>query len=130
MASVFTRIINREIPGNIVAEDENCIAFLDVMPLVRGHVLVVPKQEIDYIFDLDDKTLAALHVFSKSVAHAIKVAIPCKRIGVAVIGLEIPHVHVHLIPMNSMGDINFANPKLKLSNEEFSEIAQKIRKAF
>jgi histidine triad (HIT) family protein len=130
MASVFTRIINREIPGHIVAEDENCIAFLDVMPLVRGHVLVVPKQEIDYIFDLDDKTLAVLHVFSKTVAHAIKKAIPCKRIGVAVIGLEVPHVHVHLVPMNSMGDITFTNPKLKPSNEELTEVAEKIRKAF
>jgi histidine triad (HIT) family protein len=130
MPSVFTRIIKREIPGHIVAEDENCIAFLDVMPLVRGHVLVVPKQEIDYIFDLDDKTLAALHVFSKTVAHAIKKAIPCKRIGVAVIGLEVPHVHIHLVPMNSMSDITFTNAKLKPSNEELTEVEEKIRKAF
>lgn len=129
MASIFTRIINREIPGHIVAEDERFIAFLDIMPLVQGHTLVVPKQEIDYIFDLDDDTLAELHVFSKKVALAIKKAVPCKRIGVAVIGLEVPHVHVHLVPMNSMGDINFTKPKLQLSNEVLAEVAGKIKLA-
>ncbi|QOI97773.1 MAG: HIT family protein [Flammeovirgaceae bacterium] len=127
MPSIFTRIINREIPGHIVAEDDQFIAFLDIMPLVEGHVLVVPKKEVDYIFDLDDATLAGLHVFAKKVAVAIKKVIPCKRIGVAVIGLEVPHVHVHLVPMNSMGDINFTRPKLKPSNEELAAVAEKIR---
>lgn len=127
MPSIFTRIINREIPGHIVAEDESFIAFLDIMPLVMGHVLVVPKKEIDYIFDLDDATLAGLHVFSKKVAVAIKKVVPCKRIGIAVIGLEVPHVHVHLVPMNSMGDINFTKPKLQPSKEALTEIADKIR---
>lgn len=129
MASLFTRIINREIPGHIIAEDENFIAFLDIMPLVMGHVLVVPKQETDYIFDLDDDTLAGLHVFSKKVAIAIKKAIPCKRIGVAVVGLEVPHVHVHLVPMSTMGDINFTRPKLQPSGEALTEVAEKIRQA-
>lgn len=130
MASIFTRIINREISGHIVAENDKYIAFLDVMPLVHGHVLVVPKQEVDYIFDLDDATLSGLHLFSKKVANAIKKAIPCKRIGIAVIGLEVPHTHVHLVPMNSVGDINFAKPKLKPSTEELATIADKIRKSF
>lgn len=130
MASIFTRIINREIPGHIVAENEKFIAFLDVMPLVNGHVLVVPKQETDYIFDLDDDALAGLHVFAKKVAVAQKKAIPCKRIGIAVIGLEVPHTHVHLVPMNSVGDINFTQPKLKPSQEELASVAEKIRKAF
>ena len=129
MPSIFTRIINREIPGQIVAEDERFIAFLDIVPLVMGHTLVVPKKEVDYIFDLDDDTLAAMSVFAKKVALAIKKAVPCKRIGVAVIGLEVPHAHVHLVPMNSMGDINFANPKLKPSVEELTVVAEKIRKA-
>ena len=130
MASIFTRIINREIPGQIVAEDERFIAFLDIVPLVMGHTLVVPKKEIDYIFDLDDETLAGLYVFSKKVAHAVKKAIPCKRIGVAVIGLEVPHVHVHLVPMNSMGDINFTKAKLNPSKEELAEVAERIKKSF
>ena len=130
MASIFTRIINREIPGHIVAEDDTFIAFLDVMPLVHGHVLVIPKKETDYIFDLDDDTLAGLHVFAKKVAVAQKKAVPCKRIGIAVIGLEVPHTHVHLVPMNSVGDINFTQPKLKPSQEELASVAEKIRKAF
>lgn len=129
MASIFTRIINREIPGHIIAEDETFIAFLDIMPLVMGHVLVVPKKEIDYIFDLDDATLAGLHVFAKKVAVAIKKVVPCKRIGIAVIGLEVPHVHVHLVPMNSMGDINFTKPKLQPTKEALTDIADKIREA-
>jgi histidine triad (HIT) family protein len=127
MASIFTRIIQREIPGHIVAEDERFIAFLDVSPLVEGHVLVVPKQEVDYIFDLEDQYLADLHVFAKKVAIALKMAIPCRRVGVAVIGLEVPHVHVHLVPMNSMGDINFTRPKLSPSQEELAATAQKIK---
>ncbi len=130
MATIFTRIINREIPGHIVAEDERFIAFLDIMPLVMGHTLVVPKQEVDYIFDLDDDTLAALNLFAKRVAIAVKKAIPCKRIGIAVIGLEVPHTHIHLVPMNTMGDINFAHPKLKPSQDELAVVAEKIRKAF
>lgn len=130
MASIFTRIINREIPGQIVAEDEHFIAFLDIVPLVMGHTLVVPKKEIDYIFDLDDDTLAGLNVFAKKVAHAVKKAVPCKRIGVAVIGLEVPHVHLHLVPMNSMGDINFTKSKLNPSKEELAAVAERIRKSF
>lgn len=129
MASLFTKIINREIPGHIVAEDERYIAFLDINPLVVGHTLVVPKQEVDYIFDIDDDTLAGLQLFAKKVAHALKKAIPCTRIGVAVIGLEVPHTHVHLVPMNSMDDLNFTRPKLKPSKEELSAAAEKIRKA-
>jgi histidine triad (HIT) family protein len=129
MASLFTKIINREIPGYIVAEDERYIAFLDINPLVVGHTLVVPKKEVDYIFDIDDDTLAGLQLFSKKVAHALKKAIACKRIGVAVIGLEVPHTHVHLVPMNSMDDLNFTRPKLKPSKEELSAAAEKIRKA-
>lgn len=127
MATIFTRIINREIPGHIVAEDDRFIAILDIMPLVQGHVLVIPKQEVDYIFDLDDATLAGLHLFAKKVALAIRKVIPCKRIGVAVIGLEVPHVHIHLVPMNTMGDINFTRPKLKPTNEELASVAEKIR---
>jgi len=129
MASIFTRIINREIPGHIVAEDERYIAFLDINPLTIGHTLVVPKKEVDYIFDLDDETLAAMNVFSKKVAIAIKKAVPCARIGVEVIGLEVPHAHVHLIPMNRTEDLNFMRPKLKPTKEELTEIAEKIRKA-
>jgi len=127
MSSIFTKIINREIPGQIVAEDERFIAFLDIVPLVMGHTLVVPKKEVDYIFDLDDDTLAAISLFAKKVARAIKKAVPCKRIGVAVIGLEVPHAHIHLVPMNSMGDINFSNPKLRPTAEELAGVADRIR---
>ncbi len=130
MASIFTKIINREIPGYIVAEDERYIAFLDINPLVLGHVLVVPKKEVDYIFDIEDDMLAGLTVFAKKVAVAVKKVVPCKRIGVAVIGLEVPHTHIHLVPMNSMGDINFTRPKLSPSKEELAAVADKITKAF
>jgi histidine triad (HIT) family protein len=130
MASIFTRIINREIPGHIVAEDDRYIAFLDITPLVSGHTLVVPKKEVDYIFDLDDDTLSGLTAFAKKVAHAVKKAIPCRRVGVAVIGLEVPHTHIHLVPMNSMGDINFTKSKLNPSKEELAVVAEKIRGAF
>ena len=130
MASIFTRIINREIPAHIVAEDESYIAFLDINPLTIGHTLVVPKKEVDYLFDLDDDILAGMNVFSKKVAIAIKKAVPCLRIGVEVIGLEVPHAHVHLIPMNRTEDLNFMRPKLKPTKEELTEIAEKIRKAF
>ncbi len=129
MASIFTRIINREIPAHIVAENDQYLAFLDIMPLTKGHTLVIPKKEVDYIFDLDDQTLSGLHLFAKSVALALRKAIPCQRIGVAVLGLEVPHAHIHLVPMNSMGDVNFANPKLKLSAEEMTAIADGIRAA-
>ena len=130
MASIFTRIINREIPGNIVAEDENFIAILDIMPLVMGHTLVIPKKEVDYMFDLDDETFSGLQLFSKKVANAVKKAVPCKRIGVAVIGLEVPHVHIHLVPMNTMGDINFTKPKLQPTKEALAEIEEKIKLSF
>lgn len=127
MSSVFTKIINREIPANIIAEDDRYIAFLDISPLVNGHVLVVPKTEIDYIFDMDDDALAGLHIFAKKVAAAIKQAIPCKRVGVAVVGLEVPHVHVHLVPLNNMQDINFTRPKLNPSKEELQQTANSIQ---
>jgi histidine triad (HIT) family protein len=127
MASIFTKIIDREIPGHIVAEDENFIAILDIMPLVMGHTLVIPKKEVDYIFDIEDATLAAMQIFAKRVAIGLKKAIPCKRIGVTVIGLEVPHTHIHLIPMNTMSDINFSNSKLKPTLEELSKIAEQIR---
>jgi histidine triad (HIT) family protein len=126
MASIFTRIINREIPAHIIAEDDRFIAFLDVMPLVEGHALVVPKQEVDYIFDLDEATLADMMVFAKRVALALKKTISCKRIGVAVIGLEVPHTHVHLVPMNSMGDINFTRAKLSPSKENLERVTKAI----
>ena len=130
MASIFTRIINREIPAYIVAENDQYIAFLDINPLVVGHTLVVPKKEVDFIFDLDDETLSGLNLFAKKVAHAIKKSIPCKRVGVAVIGLEVPHTHIHLVPMNSMGDLNFTKTKLNPSKEELAGAADKIKKAF
>ena len=128
MPSIFTRIINREIPGHIIAEDDRFIAFLDITPLVEGHTLVVPKKEVDYIFNLDNSTLADMMVFAKKVAVAIKKTISCKRIGVAVIGLEVPHTHVHLVPMNTMGDINFSRPKLSPSKEALEKIAREIVK--
>ncbi len=128
MPSVFTRIINREIPAHIVAEDDNCIAFLDISPLVMGHTLVIPKKEVDYIFDLDDETLTRLHVFAKKVALAIEKVVHCSRIGVYVVGLEVPHTHVHLIPMNSADDLNFTRPKLTPSQDELKTMADSIRK--
>jgi histidine triad (HIT) family protein len=127
MASIFTKIINREIPGYIVAEDERFIAIHDISPLVIGHILVIPKVESDYIFDLEDDVLSGLTIFAKKVAKAVKAAVPCKRVGVAVIGLEVPHVHVHLVPMNSMADINFTRPKLSPSKEELTAITNKIK---
>ncbi len=127
MATLFTKIINGEIPCYKITEDERYFAFLDINPLKAGHTLVVPKQEIDYIFNLDDDLLAGLIIFSKKVAAAIESVVPCNRIAVAVVGLEVPHVHIHLIPMDTMEDVNFRNPKLKFTNEEFMEIAKKIR---
>jgi len=127
MATIFSRIINGEIPCYKIAEDERYFAFLDINPLKKGHTLVVPKQETDYIFDLDDDQLAGLIIFSKKIAAAIKKAFPCNRIGIAVLGLEVPHAHIHLVPMESMEDVNFRNPKLKLSPDQFREIAENIR---
>lgn len=127
MSSIFTKIINGEIPSHKLAENEHFYAFLDVFPLVEGHALVVPKKEVDYLFDLDDDTLGGLHVFAKNIAKAIAQAIPCKRIGTAVIGLEVPHAHLHLVPLNTVGDINFSKPKLKPSQEELAQTANKIR---
>jgi len=130
MASIFTRIINREIPGHIVAEDERFIAFLDINPMVMGHTLVVPKQEVDYIFDLDNDTVAGMNVFAKAVSEAILTVVPCKRIGLAVIGLEVPHAHIHLVPLNRTDDLNFTRAKLTPSKEELTAMADKIRAAF
>ena len=127
MASIFTRIINGEIPCYKIAEDDNYFAFLDIFPLAKGHVLVVPKIEVDYIFNLDDDILSGLTLFAKKVALAIEKAVPCERVGVAVIGLEVPHAHVHLIPLNQVSDINFSRPKLKLEKEELEQIAAAIR---
>ena len=129
MSSIFTKIINREIPAHIVAEDEHFLAFLDINPLVEGHTLVVPKQEVDYIFDLESDVLSELSLFCQKVAKSIEKTVPCLRIGIAVIGLEVPHAHVHLVPLNSMDDINFSRPKLKPTAEELASIAEKIRKA-
>ena len=127
MSSIFSKIVQGEIPCHKIAEDDQFLAFLDVMPLVEGHTLVIPKQEIDYIFDLDPEVLAGLMKFAQRIAPAIKKAIPCKRIGVAVIGLEVPHAHVHLVPLNRMLDINFSQEKLKLSQESLAKTAEHIR---
>lgn len=128
MASIFTRIINGEIPSYKVAEDDNYFAFLDINPLAEGHTLVVPKKEVDYIFDLDDETLAGMMLFAKKVAARIRTQIECKRVAVVVLGLEVPHAHIHLIPMNSEADVDFRREKLKLSPEEFAAIASKLNK--
>lgn len=130
MASIFTKIINREIPGYIVAEDDNHIAFLDINPLKEGHTLVVPKKEVDYIFDLDHQTLAGIFSFSKRVAKAIETTVKCNRVGVSVIGLEVPHAHVHLIPIDTMDDMNFSNMKLSFDREEMEAMAQRIKENF
>ncbi len=129
MPSIFTRIINGDIPCYKVAENEHCFAFLDISPLTKGHTLVVPKKEIDYLFDLDSETYLELMSFSKKLARAIDQAVPCLRVGVAVIGLEVPHAHIHLIPLQN-GSINFSDPKLKLEKEEFERIASAIRLAY
>lgn len=130
MASIFSKIANGEIPCYKIAEDERFLAFLDIFPLVAGHVLVIPKAETDYLFDLDDSNFGGLMLFSKRVALALKKAIPCKKVGIAVLGLEVPHAHIHLVPLNSESDINFSKPKLKLTEEEFTHIAQKIAREF
>lgn len=128
MASIFSKIVAGEIPSYKVAEDERFYAFLDINPLVKGHTLVIPKRETDYIFDLSDEELAGLHVFAKHVALAIRRAFPCRKVGEAVLGLEVPHAHIHLIPMQNESDMLFSNPKLKLTPEEFQTIADAIRR--
>ena len=130
MPSIFTRIIRGEIPCHKVAESSNYLAFLDINPLVKGHTLVIPKEEIDYIFDLNDDLLSGLMVFSKKVAKALEKTFPCERIGVSVLGLEVPHAHVHLIPMQSMADLNFQRPKLQISSDELAGIAIQINNNF
>lgn len=127
MATIFTRIIKGEIPSYKVAENDQFYAFLDINPLSKGHTLVVPKREVDYIFDLNDDELAAMHVFAKHIAKAIEQVIPCKRVGVAVMGLEVPHAHIHLIPITKESDMIFTNSKLQLTNEEFELIAKSIQ---
>ena len=127
MASIFSKIITGDIPCHKIAESESCFAFMDIAPLAKGHVLVVPKVEVDRYFDLDDKVLSELSVFSKRIARAIEGAILCKRVGVAVIGLEVPHAHIHLIPLNSVEDINFERAKLEMSHDELAEVASAIR---
>lgn len=129
MASIFTKIINGEIPSYKVAENDHYLAFLDIQPLVEGHVLVVPKKEVDYIFDLDDDTLSGLMKFAKSVAKKMDKVLECKRIGVTVIGLEVPHAHVHLIPINGVADMDFGQEKLSLESTEMEKIAKLIREA-
>jgi histidine triad (HIT) family protein len=130
MPSIFSRIINGEIPAWKVAESEHFLAFLDVNPLAKGHTLIVPKVETDYFFDLSDEEISGIMLFSKKVASALRSTLPCLRIGMSVIGLEVPHAHVHLVPLNSMGDINFSNSKLNLSAEEMEAIAASIRSAY
>lgn len=126
MASIFSRIAAGEISCYKIAEDTDFLAFLDINPLSIGHVLVIPKKEVDYIFDLEDKLFANLHLFSKKIALALKKAVACNRIAVVVLGLEVPHAHIHLIPMNTEGDVDFRRPKLKLTKQEFEALAQKI----
>jgi len=129
MNSIFTKIINREIPAYIIEENDDFIAFLDVFPLAKGHTLVIPKKQVDYIFDLDEKTHEGLWAFAKKVSYKVNSAIECKRVGIAVIGLEVPHAHIHLVPLNTVEDINFSQPKMKLDEREFIEIHKKIMNA-
>lgn len=126
MPSIFSRIVSGELPAHQVAEDDHHLAFLDITPLVEGHTLVIPKREVDYIFDLPADELAALHLFAQRVAKGVAAAVPCKRIGVAVIGLEVPHAHIHLIPLNNVADMNFANPKIKVPEERMRALAAAI----
>lgn len=127
MPTIFSKIIAGEIPCYKIVESEKYLAFLDINPLAKGHTLVIPKQETDYIFNINDEELAGLHLFAKKIAKAIEKAVPCKRIGIAVIGLEVPHAHIHLIPINHVGDINFSNPKLSFSKSEMEQVAERIR---
>jgi histidine triad (HIT) family protein len=126
MTSIFSKIVSGDIPAYKVAEDDRFLAFLDINPLAEGHTLVIPKQEVDYLFDLDDKLYADYFVFAKKVAVAIKKVVPCEKVGIAVVGLEVAHAHIHLIPINTIYDIDFKKPKLKFTREEFEEISGKI----
>ncbi len=129
MDSIFTKIINKKIPAYIIEENDDFIAFLDVFPLTKGHTLVIPKKQVDYIFDLDENTYADLWKFAQKISAKVEKAIDCKRIGIAVIGLEVPHAHIHLVPLNNVEDINFSRPKLKLEENEFLKIHKNILKA-
>lgn len=129
MASIFTRIVNGEIPSYKVAEDDRFLAFLDINPLVEGHTLVIPKRETDYIFDMDDRLLGDLMIFAKTVGKGIEKVVPCERIGVTVIGLEVPHAHIHLIPISGIHDMDFSRPKKEFTHKEFQTIASKISEA-
>lgn len=126
MASIFTKIIKGELPSYKIAEDDKCYAFLDISPLAEGHTLVVPKQEVDYIFDIDDELYTHLHLFAKKVAKAIKQVIPCEKVGMAVIGLDVRHAHIHLVPLKAVGDLNFAKKKLSIPAEQMKAIAEQI----
>ncbi|NNF02521.1 MAG: HIT family protein [Bacteroidia bacterium] len=130
MSSIFSRIVSGEIPSYKIAEDDKHFAFLDINPLAKGHTLVIPKNEVDYIFDLNDQDYVELMTFSKRVAKALRKVMPCERIGMTVIGLEVPHAHVHLIPINGVGDMNFERPKLTFPEDEMKEIAEKVSKEF
>lgn len=130
MASIFSRIISGEIPSYKIAENEHCYAFLDINPLVKGHTLVVPRTEVDYLFDLDDETTTQLHLFARQVAKAIDKTIECKRVGVIVIGTEVPHAHIHLVPFQQEAEIDITRPKLKISSEEMAAIAERIAAAY
>ena len=130
MASIFSKIVTGDIPSYKIAEDENYYAFLDINPLAKGHTLVIPKMETEYIFDIEDEQLGGLLVFAKKVGKAIESVISCKRIGVTVIGLEVPHAHIHLIPLNTLYDMDFKQPKLSFTNDELAQTAEKIREAF
>lgn len=129
MSSIFTKIVRGEIPSHKVAEDDTCLAFLDIRPLARGHTLVIPKKEVDNLLDLDEATYGALWAFAKKVGLAIQDSMPCKRVGIAVVGLEVPHAHIHLVPINGIYDIDFSKPKLELSQEEMAAIAGEISAA-
>lgn len=129
MATIFSKIVSGDIPCHKVAEDEHFLAFLDIMPLTRGHVLVIPKNEVDYLFDMEDDILGELLIFAKKVARKMKIVLPCRRIGLTVIGLEVPHAHIHLIPINGVSDMDFSKPKLQPSQSELSELAKMISEA-
>lgn len=129
MATIFSKIISGEIPCYKIAENDQFLAFLDILPVAKGHCLVIPKKEVDYYFDLDDQMMSDIHVFAKDVAQKIKKVVPCIKVGVAVIGLEVPHAHIHLIPMNSIGDLNFQKERIKMTQEEFAQLAEEIKNA-
>lgn len=129
MSTIFSKIISGEIPCYKIAENDRFLAFLDILPLAKGHTLIIPKQPVDYFFDLDNELLAEYNVFAKEIARKIKAVVPCIKIGVAVIGLEVPHAHMHLVPMNHIGDLNFTKERVKMTPEEFSALAEQIRNA-